>query len=141
MQSFQSNNLYSGNNNYHTNMPALMSDSREQSSWYTEAVVDNNIKKAANITSNWEYRKYLTNNATHLMNINARNALMENPTTTSSTSSQSAVAGTPYVYRNVDDRQRVRPDVFSSDLKTVYLNRDQLQAKASAPGLYSTTSR
>jgi hypothetical protein len=140
MQSVQSNNIYSGNNNYHANMPALMSDSREQSSWYMEAAVDNNIKKAANITSNWEYRKYLTNNATHLMDINARNALMENPEK-ASTSSQSTVAGTPYVYRNVDDRQQVRPGVFSSDLKTAYLNRDQLQAKAAAPGLYSTTSR
>jgi hypothetical protein len=105
-----------------------------------EAAVDNNIKKAANITSNWEYRKYLTNNATHLMDINARNALMENPEK-ASTSSQPTVAGTPYVYRNVDDRQQIRPGVFSSDLKTAYLNRDQLQAKAAAPGLYSTTSR
>ena len=76
----QSNAAFKGQNNYHSNMPALMSDDREQRSWYPEAVVDNNIKKSANITSNWEYRKYLMSNADNLMDINMRNAIMQNPT-------------------------------------------------------------
>ena len=86
----QVNDAFKGQNNYHTSMPALMSDDREQRSWYPEAVVDENIKKAAKITSNWEYRKYLTSNAAQLMDINTRNAVMQNPV---SNVSQETLAG------------------------------------------------
>ena len=120
-------------------MPALMSDDREQRSWYPEAVVDHNIKKTANITSNWDYRKYLTSSASQLMDINTRNAVMENPA--GNASNQSSVAGTPYVFRSPNDMTQVRPGVFGSDLKTTYLSREQLQANAVAPSAYSNTSR
>ena len=116
-----------------------MSDDREQRSWYPEAVVDHNIKKTADITSNWDYRKYMTNNASHLMNINARNAVMQNPS--GNAQQQSSVAGTPYVFRSPADMTQVRSGVFGSDLKTTYLSRVQLQSKAGAPSVYSTTSR
>jgi hypothetical protein len=135
----QANTVYMGQNNYHANMPALMSDDREQRSWYPEAVVDHQLKKAANITSNWDYRKYLTNNATQLMNINTRNAVMQNPE--GDVNRQASVAGTPYVYHGPNDMRQVRPGVFDSDLKVAYLSREQLQSKAVAPGMYSTTSR
>jgi len=134
----QSNDAFKGQNNYHTSMPALMSDDREQRSWYPEAVVDYNIKKAAKITSNWEYRKYLTSNAGQLMNINTRNAVMQNPI---ENASQKAVAGTPYVYHSPTDMTQVRPGVFGSDLKSTYLSRVQLQTNTTAPGIYSNTSR
>jgi len=134
----QSNDAFKGQNNYHTSMPALMSDDREQRSWYPEAVVDDNIKKTAKITSNWEYRKYLTSNAAQLMNINTRNAVMQNPV---GTTSQEALAGTPYVYKSTTDMTEVRPGVFGSDLKSTYLSRVQLEAKATSPSIYSNTSR
>ena len=135
----QSNAEFKGQNNYHTTMPALMSDDREQRSWYPEAVVDYNIKKTANITSNWDYRKYLTSSASQLMDINTRNAVMENPT--GDVLQQSSVAGTPFVFRSPADMTQVRPGVFGSDLKTTYLSRTQLQSNAVAPGMYSNTSR
>lgn len=134
----QSNDAFKGQNNYHTSMPALMSDDREQRSWYPEAVVDDNIKKTAKITSNWEYRKYLTSNAAQLMNINTRNAVMQNPV---GTASQEALSGTPYVYKSTADMTEVRPGVFGSDLKSTYLSRVQLEAKATSPSIYSNTSR
>jgi hypothetical protein len=135
----QSNTVFKGQNNFHTTMPALMSDDREHRSWYPEAVVDQNIKKTANITSNWDYRKYLTSNASHLMDINARNAVMQNPS--GDALQQSSVAGAPYVFHSPNDMTQVRPGVFGSDLKTTYLSRTQLQAKAVAPSVYSNTSR
>jgi len=135
----QVNNALKGQNNYHATMPALMSDDREQRSWFPEAVVDHNIKKAANITSNWDYRKFLTSNATQLMDINTRNAVMQNPE--GDALRQSSVAGTPYVFHGSSDMKQVRPGVFGSDLKTTYLSREQLQAKAVAPSMFSGTSR
>ena len=133
----QTNIALQGQNNYHASMPALMSDDREQRSWYPEAVVDANLKKANNIKSNWDYRKYLISNATQLMDINTRNAIMQNPV---ANESQKSLAGTPYVYRSSFDMTQVRPGVFGSDLKSTYLSRVQLQAKADSPSIYSNTS-
>ena len=135
----QTNNVFKGQNNYHVNMPALISDDREQRSWYPEAVVDHNIKKSANITSNWEYRKYLTTNAEQFRDINTRNAVMQNPS--SDILRQSSDVGTPYVFNGPSDMTPVRSGVFSSDLKSAYLSRTQLQSNATAPSMYSTTSR
>ena len=134
----QSNDAFKGQNNHHTSMPALMSDDREQRSWYPEAVVDDNIKKTTNITSNWDYRKYLTSNAGQLMNINTRNAVMQNPV---ENISQETHTGVPYVYHSSTDMTKVRPGVFGSDLKSTYLSRVQLQTKADSPSIYSNTSR
>jgi len=134
----QLNDELKGQNNYHASMPALMSDDREHRSWYPEALVDYNIKKTTNITSNWEYRKYLTSNASQLMNINSRNAVMQNPV---ETASQSTSTGTPYLYHSSGDMTQVRPGVFGSDLKATYLTRVQLQANTVSPSMYSNTSR
>jgi hypothetical protein len=135
----QSNAAFKGQNNYYPNMPALMSDDREQRSWYPEAVVDNNIKKSANITSNWEYRKYLVSNADNIMDINMRNAIMQNPS--GDIIKNNELSRPPYLFKGVNDMTPVRPGVFGSDLKSVYLSREQLQAKSVAPSMYSTTSR
>ena len=128
-----------GENNYHSNMPALMSDGRDNRSWFPEAVVDNNIKKSANITSNWEYRKYLTANADKVMTINMRNAVMQNPT--DDITKQKDLSRAPQLFNGLDDMNSIRPGVFGSDLKSAYLSRTQLQAKVVAPSMYSTTSR
>ena len=134
----QLNDELKGQNNYHASMPALMSDDREHRSWYPEALVDSNIKKTANITSNWEYRKYLTSNASQLMDINSRNAVMQNPT---GNASQNTLTGTPYLYRSSSDMTQVRPGVFGSDLKSTYFSRVQLQTNTTSPSMYSNTSR
>ena len=44
----------------------------------------------------------------------------------------------PYLYNNLEDNTMVMPKSFSSDLKNIYLTRTQLQAKMSAPHIYST---
>ena len=68
---------YSGSNNIHFGFPPIMSDGRNYSQWQPGAVINNEIKKQSNITSNWEYRKYLTENANSIIEHNQLSACDE----------------------------------------------------------------
>lgn len=62
---------YSGSNNVYPTFPPLTSSGREiKVNLQPEAVTNNEIIKRENITSNWEYRKYLQSNAVQIMKQN-----------------------------------------------------------------------
>ena len=50
---------YKGSNNIHFNFPPLMNDSRNVSNYQPGALLDENIKKQASISTNSDYRLYL----------------------------------------------------------------------------------
>jgi len=65
---------YNTNNKY-ANFPPLMSDGRAIiGSWQPESLENQNIIEKNNIKSNWEYRKYLTENSKEIMEYNFREA-------------------------------------------------------------------
>lgn len=122
-------------NNIHHNKPAMMSDGRQTCSWLSESIVDMHMKETTNIKSNWEYRKYLTANATQIMSKNMSNE-MHNNVNNISMSSETNVQ-TPYNFKGLDDRTEVRANTFSSDLKQIYLSRNEQESKLYAPNVYS----
>ena len=61
---------YSGSNNIHFDFPPIMTDGRNYATWQPGAVINQQIKKQANIKSNWQYRKYLTDNADSIIKYN-----------------------------------------------------------------------
>jgi hypothetical protein len=60
---------YATNNKYKF-FPPLMNDGRNFTAWQPGAVLSENIRKVNNITSNWEYRKFLTGNADNIIRHN-----------------------------------------------------------------------
>ena len=60
---------YSGSNNIHFNFPPIMMDGRNFSSWQAEAIINERIQKKENINTNWDYRKFLTQNGVEIMKI------------------------------------------------------------------------
>jgi hypothetical protein len=115
-QGYHTNNLYDG-------FPPLMSDSRSLiASWQPEAYVNNQILQSTGIKSNWEYRKYLVENAEQIMKDNF-----------------SSSANDIGYYVNNDNLygSSVLPsdkDIMGdSDLKNMYLGREELQARRIAP--------
>ena len=132
---------YSGSNNIHFGYPPLMSDGRNFASWLPGDQINKQIRQDNKIQSNWEYRRYLTNNAENIMKQN-------------SASSCDQCCGCPAVYRNANEAlseekiqtQNNEPFLFksctdnsmpfgyeNSDLKQIYLNDTQLQYRLSAP--------
>ena len=123
-------------NNIHADKPAMMSDGRQGCSWLSESIVDMHMKETVNIRSNWEYRKYLTANATQIMSQSMTNEMNNNVNNISMLPGTNVQ--TPYNFKGLDDRTQVRPNTLSSDLKQIYLSRNEQNAKMYAPSMYAT---
>jgi hypothetical protein len=122
--------LYSGSNNIHEDMPPIMSDGRNFSIWLPEEVINESIKKEANITSNWDYRQFLQQNASKIMSQNSIGALSESGF---NEVKKEISQNTPFLYMNTYDSNRPSVGYSNGDLKNQYLSREQLNARMVAP--------
>ena len=114
--------IYTGTNNAYSNLPPMMSDGRNFTNLLPDEVINDSIKREAGITSNWDYRRYLQNNASHIIRQNSQSAvaatgLIEEPS-----------ANIPIIFFG-----RPKPTYPPSDLKTNYLSREQLNSRMIAP--------
>tara|TARA_X000001036_G_scaffold437865_1_gene484234 strand:- start:3051 stop:3488 length:438 start_codon:yes stop_codon:yes gene_type:complete len=122
-----------GGNNIHFDFPPIMSDGRNYSSWQPNATMNNNIIKSYNIKSNADYRAFLTKNADKIIKQNqitscggCCNCLHINQSAKTSNS--------PYLYQSCSDS--TQPYGYeTSDLKEMYLSREQLNRNSQLPSL------
>lgn len=130
---------YSSNNRY-PEFPPLMSDGRAViGSWQPESTENANLIESNNIKSNWEYRRYLTKNSKDILEYNFRESCndvgyFKRPIDLPSV--QSNVVGgmnsSPFLYDSIIDNSK--PTGYEdSDLKQLYLTREQLDARKIAP--------
>ena len=122
---------YKGSNNIHFNYPAIMTDSRLFSQYETGASFDNKLKKEHKIVSNNDYRHYLQNNADLIIKHNQLKSCNEcsncpyKPTSLKTSNS-------PYLFdSNITNDQPFGYE--NSDLKNIYLSRQELQSKLQFP--------
>jgi len=130
---------------YHTNnryeeFPPLMADGRTvQASWQPEAVRNTAILQSNGIKSNWQYRQYLTHNAKEIMRMDMSEAANDvgwyqryldvNQEDNYPKSLNSSLQEPPLRTPGYIDR--------STDLKNMYLTREQLQSKLESPVITS----
>jgi hypothetical protein len=118
-------------NNRWPSFPPLMSDGRSvSSSWQPESTLNDNIVKENNIKSNWEYRKFLRANANQIMAHNFKEACNDTGYSVPRDQNMRSVV-TPYLYKSYFDNTQVLQG--DSDLKQLYLSREQLEARKVAP--------
>jgi hypothetical protein len=125
---------YNTNNKY-PEFPPLMSDGRAvTASFQPESAINNDIINKNNIKSNWEYRQFLTKNATQLMEQNFVEACNDTGCSVpvyeihNSANIIKDANATPFFYRS--DNLNSQPFGYSSsDLKTAYLSREELTAQ------------
>jgi len=121
---------YQTNNRFPV-FPPLMQDGRSiVSSWQPEAVINDRILKNHGIKTNWEYRKFLNKNAKEILDHNFQDAC--NDTGFNMVNHEYYYHGSPYIYGSIEDRT-LPLGVQESDLKNVYLSREQLEARKIAP--------
>ena len=130
---------YNTNNKY-PEFPPLMSDGRSVvASWQQNTVVNKNIVESNNLKTNWQYRQYLTHNANEILKQNFTEAsndvgyfkrYIEPPII----SVQSDLPKQPYVYKSNMD-QRTSLGSQDSDLKQLYLSREQLNSRKISPAI------
>ena len=126
-------------NNKYPEVPPLMSDGRAiTAAWQHDAVTNAKLIEENNIKSNWAYRKYLSQNATQVMQDNFRES--SNDTGYNSRfaaapniqSNQVMSFSQPLVYSSVEDNTKTLGHT-TSDLKTDYLSREILQSRMISP--------
>ena len=120
---------YQAMNNIHSTSPALMSDSRIYTDYVTTCAVNNKVRNDNNIKTNYEYRQYLINNGLDIMGKNF-NSVKE--CSTKSCHNPNTYYNDKYIFKSCDDQ--TQPFGYeSSDLKKLYLSRNQLQSQLSGP--------
>ena len=119
---------YSGSNNIHFNCPPLMEDSRLFSNYYSSVLNDSVFQNNKNIKNNSDYRKYLQVNADAIIKNNQYISCIECGTTSNNKSEPLVTNQTPYIFNSILSRDQ--PYGYeSSDLKNVYLSKQQLDAQ------------
>jgi len=119
---------YSGSNNIHFNFPPLMEDSRLFSDYYSSALNDSVFQNNKNIKNNSDYRKYLQVNADTIIKNNQYISFIECGANTNNKSDNLVSNQTPYVFGSILSRDQ--PYGYeTSDLKNIYLSKQQLDAQ------------
>ncbi len=127
-------NCNSGSNNIYINSPPLMSDGRNFASWQPGTEIDNTLKNLANINSNSKYREYLIKNADQIIKFNQSEAC-NNCGCCPYYSKEQASSNSPYIYDSC--LSKVKPFGYEeSDLKNLYLSREQLEKIHSEPIMF-----
>lgn len=125
---YQTHNLYK-------DYPPMMSDGRViAASWQPEAVVNNNLIKELGVTSNWQYRKYLTDNAIGLMKQNLAETMNDIGYISRYTQAPENPYIPPYSYKSYLDKTNVL-GYEPSDLKDLYFSREELNARKVSPAI------
>ena len=127
-----------GTNNIYSDFPSIMHDGRNYADWQPGSVINDNIRKDAKISNNWDYRQYLTKNADTIIRLNQLNACGEikQPTpVVEKTDGNKTLSQTPstnwYTFgTNQDD---AKPVFEQSDLKNIYLSDISLQSRMTTP--------
>jgi hypothetical protein len=121
-----------GANSVYPGFPPIMMDGRSiTASYQPEAVLNNSLIKELGIQSNWEYRNYLTKNGVDIMKYNYRESsndvgyfkrYQDTP----------KEYNVPFLYPSFINNEM--PNGYqNSDLKTMYLSREQLNARKVEP--------
>lgn len=125
---------YSGSNNIHYDFPPLMADGRNYTSWLPGDQINKQIRERNSITSNWDYRQYLVKNAENIMNQNTVSACDQCCSCPARYGDDQTVPQNnhPFLYKSCVET--TKPFGYqTSDLKKMYLDDYQLQARLSAP--------
>ena len=120
---------YSGSNNLHFNFPPIMDDGRTYTSWVPGSAINDQLRSQNNIDSNWTYRQFLMHNSSNIMNGNLQQCFSQSGY---SNLYGQTVSNSPFLYSTVADKSQ--PYGYeNSDLKNLYLSRNDLQSRMVAP--------
>jgi len=131
---YHSNNRYDG-------FPPLMSDGRSViAGGRSETLLQNTILKemmgksdlSSSAINNAQYREYMVKNARKIMEADFRNASNDvgyyERFADQIRADNAGIVGTPYTYTSVDDNRKPL-GYTESDLKSIYLTREELDAR------------
>ena len=127
-------NSFTGSNNIHLDHPPLMSDGRNFITIQPDNQLNQDILVENRIMSNNEYRKYLSNNADKIIANNQLESCSMSKCFRDFKQPENNGVNQPYFFASAFDNTTPFGYV-NSDMKSVYLTREQLQSRKIAPTL------
>lgn len=121
------------------NNSIYMYNKPDYASWQPQALVNNQIRHDEGIKSNWQYRQYMTKNASQIMKYNTQEAIYESGNNPYTLVNNETVQSSPYLYNNIQQSQGPALSYGQSDLKKSYLEKERIQARLIAPN-FSTVN-
>ena len=121
---------YKASNNIHPGFPALMSEGNYVTNWNSACKMNDELKRHAGITNNYQYRQYLMKNADGMIQKDQIDACaaccgcLQN--------FQSRPNSQKYLFKSCSD-SRTPFGYETSDLKNMYLSSQALQRRLVAP--------
>ena len=120
-----------GSNNIHSNFPALMSDGRNIKTNINDTYYENILKTKLNIKNNSDYRKYLQTNADQII-LNNQLVSCNQCGYNLNTKTSVNLNNNPYIFNSI--LSTTQPYGYeNSDLKNIYLSKQQLNASKKLP--------
>jgi len=122
-------------NNKYENFPPIMNSS-VIASWQPGAIVNERIVRENGIQSNWQYRKYLADHANEIRDQNFIAACSDAGYYDKGFQGPACGASfiPPVLYSSISEAPKHRGST-QSDLKDMYLSREQLQARTVIPSM------
>jgi len=127
-------NSFTGSNNIHLDNPPLMNDGRNFVTIHPDNQLNQDILVESKIMSNNDYRNYLTNNSEKIIANNQLESCSMSKCFVDFKKPQHNGVNQPYFFSSVFDNATPFGYV-TSDMKSVYLSREQLQSRKVAPTL------
>jgi len=116
---------YTPNNVANVPIPGVTSDGRLFTDYSTESITNEKMKQQHDITSNEEYRRFLVNNSSIIIQTNYESMVTHNNT---AFGNNQLTHGPPKLYTTVQDDSRCF-GYEDSIPKQMYLSREQLNDK------------
>jgi hypothetical protein len=131
---------YTTNNKYESYPPLMMDGRSITNTWQSISSVNKDLIERNNIQSNWEYRNYLINNAEKVMEYNFLESsndvgYYKRPIDIPSIQKNTLIGDkykNPYYFSSILDNKKPK-GYSSSDLKEIYLTREQLESRKISP--------
>jgi len=121
------------NNNYYTieNTPEFQTTSYNL--WQPEGATNKKIQVDTGINSNWNYRKYMQNNANEIMKFNTMQAINSSGNNPYIISNIKPTENTPFLYNSIHDTSSPAWGFRNSDLKQEYMTKEQMKSRMVSP--------
>jgi len=128
LHGFQTHNLYK-------DFPPFMNDGRSLvASWQQESLTNKNLVESSGIKTNWAYRKFLTDNATSLIQKHQAESLNDIGYVSRFAEVPPQSSPHPHFYKSYLDNSKPFGHQ-TSDLKQLYLSQEQLNSRKMAPAI------
>lgn len=122
---------YGASNNIHFDYPPIMDDGRNYSDWQPGAAMNEKMKEDAGIKTNWQYRRYLTQNADEIIKYNQILACNQCGSCPVRYENQET-SNSPFLYKSSEEKTMPYGYV-NSDLKNLYLSKQDLEQRLNSP--------